>query len=118
MQAKLGLRYDSDRQISLAVCLQVFLVGIKNMLIQAFEGLYENNMLLNLILFAVAGVLYVVAYFSLGKRMASFTPLCLGMIAFVVISFAGSAMIHSYGLVRYAEILIFFLPFCFLTALC
>ena len=48
MQAKLGLRYDSDRQISLAVCLQVFLVGIKNMLIQAFEGLYENNMLLNL----------------------------------------------------------------------
>lgn len=116
MQAGLWDRTSSDRWISLAVCLQVLLVGMKNMLIQAFEELYEVNDILNIILFVAVGVAYLLAYVSLGPRMVFFSPMSLGLVAFLVISFAASAILHPHGLVRYGELLTYVLPFGFLTA--
>lgn len=109
-------RSVSDRWIALAVSLQVLLVGIKNMLIQAFPDLYEDNYGWNVALFAVVAAAYVLAYFSLGGRMISFSPMSLWLVAFVAISFGLSAMIHPHGIVRYGELLSFLLPFGILTA--
>lgn len=109
-------RSAADRRISFAVCLQVLLVGVKNMLIQAFEELYEDNVLLNTLLFVAVAVAYILAYVSLGDRMVSFSPMTLMMVAFVVISVVASALINPIGIVRYPELFGYFLPFCFLTA--
>ncbi|MBQ8341317.1 MAG: hypothetical protein IJY22_02945 [Clostridia bacterium] len=114
-QAVLSENVASDRWISLAVCFQVLLIGAKNMLVQAFEALYLQNNLLNAILFVIVGLTYVLAYMTLGSRMISFSPLSLAFVAFVVISFAASALIHPYALPQYGEVLGYFLPFCFLT---
>lgn len=116
VQADLRDQDQGNRWIALAVCLQVLLVGIKNMLIQAFPDLYEDNNVWNIVLFGVVGVAYVLAYISLGRRMISFSPLSLSLVAFVAISLALSALLHPHGLVRYGELFSYLLPFGLLTA--
>ena len=116
IQADLKDQDQGNRWIALAVCLQVLLVGIKNMLIQAFPDLYEDNYEWNIVLFGVVGVAYVLAYVSLGRRMISFSPLSLALVAFVAISVALSALLHPHGLVRYGELFSYLLPFGLLTA--
>ena len=118
MQLQAGLRNkeSGDRWISFAVCFQVLLVGMKNMLIQAFEGLYEANDVLNIVLFVAVGFAYVMAFVSLGSRMLSFTPLSLCLVAFLLLTFSASALIHPHGLAQYGTLLAYILPFGFLTA--
>ena len=116
VQADLKDQDQGNRWIALAVCLQVLLVGIKNMLIQAFPNLYEDNYEWNIVLFGVVGVAYVLAYVSLGRHMISFSPLSLALVAFVAISVALSALLHPHGLVRYGELFSYLLPFGLLTA--
>ena len=118
MHSQIHLQKGSsgDRWISFAVCFQILLVGMKNMLIQAFEEMYEANAVWNTVLFVAVGVAYVLAYVSLGTRMISFPPITLWLVAFVGVSFAWSALLSPLGIPEYGELVGYFLSVCFLTA--
>lgn len=104
----------SDKRISFAICFQITVVGIKNMLVQAVPALYTRNSLLNIILFAFVAMIYVRAFFSTQE------PLKINRQAFIILFFL---------LISYVYSLFFFpgntsfiidelprtVPYCFLT---
>ena len=82
--------FGQDRYIAKAVCLQITLVGIKNMLVQAVPFLHARNTILNILLFLIVGVMYLNAFLRMNKTITKrvFLAFC-----FIVMSFAMTAVL-------------------------
>lgn len=103
---------NQDLLIAKAVCFQITLVGVKNMLVQAVPFLYENNALLNKTLFAIIGVVYLRAFFRISK---SISRIAFGILCFVLFSFVTTLMVFPNNRVYILSELPRTIPFCFVT---
>lgn len=74
-----------DKNISLIISLQVFLLGAKNCLIQGIPFLFLINDRLNLVIMAIVGVLYVYAFLISFSRHIS--GRCMLFWGFIVLSY-------------------------------
>lgn len=104
--------FGQDRYIAKAVCLQITLVGIKNMLVQAVPFLHARNTILNILLFLIVGVMYLNAFLRMNKTITKrvFLVFC-----FIVMSFAMTAVLFPKNTPYIILELPRMLPYCFLT---
>lgn len=74
-----------DKQLSLIISLQVFLLGSKNCLIQGIPSLFYINDRLNLVIMAIVGILYIYAFLiSLSRHVSR---RCLLFWLFILLSY-------------------------------
>ncbi len=107
----------TDRLISLAVCMQVTIVGIKNALVQAVPRLYAINSLLNMILIGIVAIFYIVAVSYAGKRFVHIRASVFVILAFILVSLSFSSIMfpgNGYVIMRWMPRM---LPYCFITFL-
>lgn len=105
-----------DRLIAFAVCFQVSVVGIKNALVQGVPFLYEINSTLNIILFAIVGLLYVWAFLSNLNRIVLVNPAVLLFGLLILFSFAYTWAFFPNNKSVVIEWLPRIIPYYFLTA--
>lgn len=104
--------YKRDKIISQAVCIQITLVGIKNMLVQAVPFLYARNSMLNIGLLLIIGIIYIYAYSHSCKSIHINTFF---LAVFIVVSFFVTLIIFPQNTPYIINILPRAIPFCFLT---
>ena len=106
----------SDRHISRAIALQILLVSVKNILVQAFPDLLEQNDVLNLVVLGTVAVFYVHAFLTLGARMLRVGGMCMGLLAFLLIVWSLSFMAYPQNSTEIIALLPRFMTYCLLTA--
>lgn len=80
-----------DKNISLIISLQVFLLGAKNCLIQGIPFLFLINDRLNLVIMAIVGVLYVYAFLISFSRHIS--GRCMLFWGFIILSYVFTVLL-------------------------
>lgn len=103
---------DNDRYIAQATCMQITLVGIKNMLVQAVPFLYSRNSLLNTILLIFIGAMYLRTFLMIKKTMSK---RFLFVMMFVVASFMWTIIVFPQNTSNIMSALPRTLPYCFAT---
>lgn len=103
---------NNDRYISQAACMQITLVGIKNMLVQAVPFLYARNSILNALLLVFIGAMYLRAFFLIKKTTSK---RFLFVMMFVIASFMWTIIVFPQNTGNIMSALPRTLPYCFVT---
>lgn len=103
---------DNDRYISQATCMQITLVGIKNMLVQAVPFLYARNSILNTLLLIFIGAMYLRTFFLIKKTTSK---RFLFVMMFVIASFMWTIIVFPQNTGNIMSALPRTLPYCFVT---
>jgi hypothetical protein len=102
----------NDRYISQATCIQITVVGIKNMLVQAVPYLYARNSFLNSILLIIIGGIYLRTFILMKKTISSrFVFLTI----FIIVSFLLTILVFPENTGYIVSALPRTLPYCFIT---
>ena len=102
----------NDKYISHAVCIQITMVGIKNMLVQAIPFLYARNSLLNLLLIIIVGAIYLGTFIRMKKTMSKSFLFTIG---FVMVSFIYTLLVFPENTSYIISALPRTVPYCFIT---
>ena len=103
---------NNDRYISQAACMQITLVGIKNMLVQAVPFLYARNSILNALLLVLIGAMYLRTFFLIKKTTSK---RFLFVMMFVIASFMWTIIVFPQNTGNIMSALPRTLPYCFVT---
>ena len=107
-------RERADKTISFAICSQLAIVGIKNMLVQGIPFLYNNNDLINRILLLLIAIIYLHAVLK-DKKKYIIDKKSFYIFSFVAISFVFTALIHEENIPYIIKYLPRVVPYCFVT---
>lgn len=102
----------NDKNISFAVCLQITIVGIKNMLVQAVPFFYARNAQLNILLLLIVGAVYVWTFIRMKKTISKHFLIS---IWFVILSFTSTLLFFPENKNSIINALPRALPYCFIT---
>lgn len=107
-------RDKRNKIISFAVCGQVTLIGIKNMLVHALPIVYEKNEILNIILLLIVACVYL---YTIGtdRQALKINKKIFGIVAFIFASFVFTIVFFNENVPYIVGYLPRIIPYCFLT---